>query len=978
MKTTKKQLIFLVIAMLFSQVGWSQNGLQQILVEKYYVSNATDAAEADAAASNAGYQTGTLPAGSITWRIYADLEPGWGIQAVYGVNGHPVQLTTTTSFYNHPNGNVTGGPLPTSSSSILASGTTFLDSYISCGGVAANRFGVVKSEDNSAAAPIGGGANLNFTPAGVLTNTDPSIGLPLTTADGMYNTVSNPALIGLTLLGDVNTAAVGLFTDGSVVGNSFNSTNATWSVLGQQVGAFPNGSNRVLIGQFTTNGVFTYKLNVQVRNTTTFQVQNYVHNTPVGNEILLASLSGVLNQTCLTTTSSTTQNACGSFIWNGTTYTSSGTYTYTTTNAAGCDSIATLNLNITAPPLYYRDQDGDGFGNNSVSQASCTQPAGYVFDNSDCNDNAASVNPGTTEICNGIDDDCDGDIDGDDQSVTGQSVWYADVDGDSFGDVTDSLIACTSPTGYVANNLDCDDTDGSIGQPVTYYLDADNDTYGNASVTTTSCSSAPTGYVAPAGDCDDTNAAINPAAAEICNGIDDNCDGTVDNGVPAPQAPGAVSGPTTSCAPGINGSASFSIQAIQGISVYTWTVPSGFSIVSGQGTATIGIEYTSTAIQSGITGNLCVTSSDACGISTPVCVHIDYQVAAPVAPGSISSPSKLCPGNIATFSLLPVARASSYNWVLPTGISIVGSSSNSNIIDVTVSGAYTGGTISVSAQNVCGTSPSRSKAIALNLPITPGAISGIKNGLCASSGVAFSVNQVSNAIGYTWTVSSGTLVSGQGSNAVTVDFGQFQTATVQVASTNGCGTSSIRSLSLTGYPERPGTISGNLLPCINSTEAYSVATVTGATTYNWVSTASGFVSGGQGTKNASVTWGNTTANNQFVRVTASNSCGTSTTRVTPAITLSNCSRSITETGEVAIDLFPNPATDKVWISLKGFTTEVSLSVIDAAGRLMAVHARMNVESTEQILLPVSDLAPGIYTLVVQDGDRQAYSRLIVQ
>jgi hypothetical protein len=60
-------------------------------------------------------------------------------------------------------------------------------------------------------------------------------------------------------------------------------------------------------------------------------------------------------------------------------------------------------LNLT----YYRDQDGDGFGNNSITQVACSQPAGFVLNNTDCNDNNASVNPNGTEACNGIDDDCD-------------------------------------------------------------------------------------------------------------------------------------------------------------------------------------------------------------------------------------------------------------------------------------------------------------------------------------------------------------------------------------------------------------------------------------------------------------------------------------------------------------------------------------------------------------------------------------------
>jgi hypothetical protein len=127
---------------------------------------------------------------------------------------------------------------------------------------------------------------------------------------------------------------------------------------------------------------------------------------------------------------------------------------------------------------YYQDDDGDSYGNASVSQQACTKPQGYVTDNTDCNDNNAVINPGASEICDGIDNNCNGQID---EGV--KTSWYRDADGDGYGNPSASTPACTQPTGYVANNRDCND--------------------GNAN--------------------------INPGKAEICgNGIDDNCDGQID------------------------------------------------------------------------------------------------------------------------------------------------------------------------------------------------------------------------------------------------------------------------------------------------------------------------------------------------------------------------------------------------------------------------------------------------------------------
>ena len=108
-------------------------------------------------------------------------------------------------------------------------------------------------------------------------------------------------------------------------------------------------------------------------------------------------------------------------------------------------------------------------------------PSGYLEDSSDCNDNNPSRYPGAVETCNDADDDCDG----------------------------------------VADEPDAADA-------VRYYYDGDKDTYGRAATFVDSCT-APSNYVVDDTDCDDTNAAVNPAAKEICNGLDDDCDTLTDD-----------------------------------------------------------------------------------------------------------------------------------------------------------------------------------------------------------------------------------------------------------------------------------------------------------------------------------------------------------------------------------------------------------------------------------------------------------------
>ncbi len=200
-------------------------------------------------------------------------------------------------------------------------------------------------------------------------------------------------------------------------------------------------------------------------------------------------------------------------------------------------------------PAWHADTDGDGYGDPDNTANACTQPAGYVADDTDCDDNVASTNPGATEFCNGVDDDCDGVIDEDDAADA--LTWFADTDGDGYGDPASPTLSCSQPAGHVGDNTDCDDTvattnpgatefcngvdddcDGVIDEDdaadaSTWFADTDGDGYGDSGAPTNSCTQ-PAGYVADDTDCDDTVATTNPGATELCNGVDDDCDGLID------------------------------------------------------------------------------------------------------------------------------------------------------------------------------------------------------------------------------------------------------------------------------------------------------------------------------------------------------------------------------------------------------------------------------------------------------------------
>ncbi len=179
----------------------------------------------------------------------------------------------------------------------------------------------------------------------------------------------------------------------------------------------------------------------------------------------------------------------------------------------------------------YEDADGDGFGNPLVTvSADCADSdRTWVRDGSDCNDEDSIVNPGSSEWCDGHDNDCNGKTDDGDPGRVGGTPFYIDRDGDGFGDANQSLVRCSAPSGYSSSSDDCDDSDPDVHGPTTWREDVDGDGMGS-DVIGEHCDSLPASAPAEAGyDCDDTDPTIYEGAPEICrDGIDQDCDGVDD------------------------------------------------------------------------------------------------------------------------------------------------------------------------------------------------------------------------------------------------------------------------------------------------------------------------------------------------------------------------------------------------------------------------------------------------------------------
>ncbi len=176
--------------------------------------------------------------------------------------------------------------------------------------------------------------------------------------------------------------------------------------------------------------------------------------------------------------------------------------------------------------VVYADVDGDGHGDPAISAAVCSPPDGFVSAGTDCDDAQSASFPGNAEVCDGLDNDCNGEIDDDPDDV---STWYIDSDGDGYGDPDAPLAACEAPAGYVDASGDCDDGHAGIhpeaaeadcADPVDYncdgstgFLDADGD------------------GVAACEDCDDTDSTRSPRLLEVCDeaDVDEDCDGFADD-----------------------------------------------------------------------------------------------------------------------------------------------------------------------------------------------------------------------------------------------------------------------------------------------------------------------------------------------------------------------------------------------------------------------------------------------------------------
>jgi hypothetical protein len=622
-----------------------------------------------------------------------------------------------------------------------------------------------------------------------------------------------------------------------------------------------------------------------------------------------------------------------------------------------------------ATATYYADADGDTYGNaaSSIQGYICLgTPSGYVTNSLDCNDNpltgGAAIYPGADEICgNLIDDNCNGLVDetcatcvnaptalaGADQTICGTaSVTLAgSLANSSAGSWSTSGTGTFSPSANAAN--------------ATYIPSNADRTAG--SVTLTFC----------------TTDAVSPCV--------NSCDAMVATFANILAGPGPITGSLQLCNPVANTPYTYTVTPAPGATNYTWTVPAGATIVGGQGTTALTVSFSSNSIQNGVIGQISVQANNSfpCGASAPSTAFMSVQVVAPVTPGSISGALKVCPGDApTTFSVASVARAGVYTWTVPAGATIV-SGQGTQIITVSFGAGFVGGSMSVVASNGCGSSPARFRTLFLNNLPAPAGISGMVNGVCGAVGAVYSITApVAGAVSYQWSVPANVSITSNAGNSITVSFlPGFVSGNISVSAVNNCGVGTARTITVNGYPGTPSAISGTNPACLGTINMYSIGTVTGATSYNWLvsngislqiqpSSGPGV---GQGQKNIEIK----TNAAGTIAVNASNACGVGRNQ-NLSVTTVVCPRIGDATAGLNLLAYPNPTSDVLNVA---FTSDkdqyYTLRLLDVTGRVVMTDSKVATEGQNQAVVMVKGLASGIYSLQFQMNGKSETVRIFV-
>ncbi|WP_161889333.1 ice-binding family protein [Pontibacter russatus] len=330
---------------------------------------------------------------------------------------------------------------------------------------------------------------------------------------------------------------------------------------------------------------------------------------------------------------------------------------------------------------------------------------------------------------------------------------------------------------------------------------------------------------------------------------------------PKPAAPVAIIGSSDVCA---GSQTTYTVAEVTGATAgYTWTLPTGWTIVSGENTRSITVKAGNAG------GTIAVSGSNSCGAgaATSLQVSVSAKPAKPTITGNTSS----CVGTTLAFSTAQVAGATSYTWAVPAGWTI---KSGQGTPTISVEAGSGSGNVALTVTNKCGDGEAATLAVkGTTAPAAPASITG-NSAVCADSeNLTYTFANPEAGAEYTWEVPAGwSIVSGQGTATIQVKAGTAG-GTISVKGTNGCGTGSATTLAVTisEPPLMPATIHDNSSVCDGLT--YSVDAVPGVTGYTWTVPAGFTITAGQGTSTIKVKAESTTATGQVTVVALNGTCG---------------------------------------------------------------------------------------------------------
>jgi hypothetical protein len=308
-------------------------GLQGIVVERYYQANAADVSDATTEGAIV-----PLTTSSVTYRVYVDMAAGYKFSQIYGSPTHSLTLSSTANFYNDPNWGVSIDPGTVTTTNIRKN-TGMIDSWFTTGGTAVGKVGVRKTDDTD--------GSLGNAQSILANNPGDCFGAPINgsgSADGMVAAVANsylePNILGLGSALDVLD---------QTAGNSITITDGAIAALGGVVGA--TADNLVLIGQFTTTGSLSFALNVQLINISTGAAENYVASSPVAGELTSASLTQTVTPACAVVSSTNDSPNGATLVQSSPNAYYPNCYPITGTTTGTTDS---PESSLTGPDRWYR------------------------------------------------------------------------------------------------------------------------------------------------------------------------------------------------------------------------------------------------------------------------------------------------------------------------------------------------------------------------------------------------------------------------------------------------------------------------------------------------------------------------------------------------------------------------------------------------------------------------------------------------